>query len=244
MDRQGPLGGGVDALAIYAVFLGEFVDDESLPDFWNSAAAWFNWGMKLPGGCISPLACGERITGNSTGCSVNAAFRMSRIPSAWPGNDTGNSFLTSKSTTTAITPRTNTRQEYTVEISCAGETVGGCKTSHDRGWAACYHAAEHPEIYATIMELLGRCIVHSQESKNKKKHSNRELMELAAECKDHLEANRSGRSSVDRRMKMAVNDHSNVHRSPLSRRSALFLQSGDFLLEYQTTDNEHSRTPL
>jgi hypothetical protein len=35
-------------LAIYAIFLGEFVDDESLPDFWDSAAGWFSWGMKLP----------------------------------------------------------------------------------------------------------------------------------------------------------------------------------------------------
>ena len=26
-------------LAIYAIFLGEFVDDESLPDFWDSGPA-------------------------------------------------------------------------------------------------------------------------------------------------------------------------------------------------------------
>ena len=50
----------------------------------------------------------------------------------------------------------------------------------------------------TIMELLGRCIVHSKDSKDKKKLSNRELMAVAAECKDRIEANRSGSSSEDK----------------------------------------------
>jgi hypothetical protein len=48
------------------------------------------------------------------------------------------------------------------------------------------------------MELLGRCIVHSKNGKEKKKLSNRELMDLAAECKDRIEANRSGSSSEDK----------------------------------------------
>jgi hypothetical protein len=47
------------------------------------------------------------------------------------------------------------------------------------------------------MELLGRCIVHSKDSKDKKRLSNRELVALAAECKDRIEANRSGSSSED-----------------------------------------------
>ena len=47
------------------------------------------------------------------------------------------------------------------------------------------------------------CILHSQESKNKKKLSNRELMEMAAEYKDRLEAKRSGSSSGDKEVEDA-----------------------------------------
>jgi hypothetical protein len=46
-------------------------------------------------------------------------------------------------------------------------------------------------------------------------------------------------------MKMATNDHSNVPPLPSFAIGALFfLQSGDFLLQYQTTDSDHCRTPL
>ena len=44
---------------------------------------------------------------------------------------------------------------------------------------------------------------------------------------------------------MVVNDHSSVPPLPSFAIGALFfLQSGDFLLQYQATDNERSRTPL
>ena len=44
---------------------------------------------------------------------------------------------------------------------------------------------------------------------------------------------------------MAMNDHSSVPPLPSFAIGALFfLQSGDFLLQYRTTDNDHSRTPL
>ena len=44
---------------------------------------------------------------------------------------------------------------------------------------------------------------------------------------------------------MATNDHSNVPPLPSFAIGALFfLQSGDFLLQYHTTDSERSRTPL
>lgn len=44
---------------------------------------------------------------------------------------------------------------------------------------------------------------------------------------------------------MATNDHSNVPPLPTFAIGALFfLQSGDFLLQYRTTDSERSRSPL
>jgi len=44
---------------------------------------------------------------------------------------------------------------------------------------------------------------------------------------------------------MGMNDHSSVPPLPSFAIGALFfLQSGDFLLQYRTTDNDHSRTPL
>jgi hypothetical protein len=48
------------------------------------------------------------------------------------------------------------------------------------------------------VDLLGRCIVHSKDSKDKKKLSNRELVAMAAECKARIESNRSGSSTEDK----------------------------------------------
>ena len=123
---------------------------------------------------------------------VADTFRM-----AW--HDTGKFFLDLDERNDGYSATDETCQEYTVENILRLEKLWEeAKPIHDRGWAACYRAAEHPEMYATILDLLGRCIVHSKVSKDKKKISNRELMALAAECKDRLEANRSGSSSEDK----------------------------------------------
>jgi hypothetical protein len=190
---------GLMLLAIYAVFLGEFVDDESLPDFWDSAASWFCWGIKLPWWLYLPAGMWRtdnrkfyRILCKCDLPDVADSFRM-----AW--HDTGQFFLDLEERNDSYYVTDETRQEYTVENILRLEKLWtDAKPIYDRGWAACYRAAEHPEIYSTVMKLLGRCIVHSQASKNKKKLSNRELMEMAAECKDRLEANRSGSSSEDK----------------------------------------------
>jgi hypothetical protein len=190
---------GLMLLAIYAVFLGEFVDEESLPDFWDSAAGWFNWGMKLPWWLYLPAGMWRtdnrkfyRLLVKCSLPDVADTFRM-----AW--HDTGKFFLDLEERNDGYYITDETRQEYTVENILRLEKLWEeAKPIHDRGWAACYRAAEHPEIYATIMDLLGRCIVHSKDSKDKKKLSNRELMALAAECKDRIEANRSGSSSEDK----------------------------------------------
>ena len=116
---------------------------------------------------------------------------------AW--HDTGKFFLDLEERNDGYYVTDETRQEYTVENILRLEKLWDeAKPIHDRGWAACYHAAEHPEIYATIMELLGRCIVHSKGGKDKKKLSSQELMAVAAECKDRVQANRSECSSEDK----------------------------------------------
>ena len=190
---------GLMLLAIYAVFLGEFVDDESLAAFWDSAAGWFSWAVELPWWLYLPPGMWKtdnrkfyRLLDKCGLPDVADAFRI-----AW--HDTGKFFLDLEERNDGYYVTDETRQDYTVENILRLEKLWEeAKLIHDRGWAACHRAAEHPEMYGTIVELLGRCIVHSKDSKDKKKLSNRELMALAAECKDRINANRSARSSEDK----------------------------------------------
>ena len=189
---------GLMLLALYAVFLGEFVDD-SLEAFWDESAKYFGWGVKLPWWLYLPVGTWRtdnrkfyRLLARSGMADVAAAFRM-----AW--HDTGTFFLDLEERNDGYYATDEARQEYTLEnIRRLEELWEEAKPIHDRGWAACQRAEEHPEIYARVVKLLGQCIRHTKGGLDKKSLTNRELKALAAEYKDRLRADIPGSDSEEK----------------------------------------------
>ena len=189
---------GLMLMALYAVFLEEFVDD-SLAAFWDESASYFGWGVDLPWWLYLPTGMWMtdnrkfyRLLAENGLPDVADAFRM-----AW--HDTGTFFLDLEERSDGYYATDESRQVYTCKNIRRLENLWEeAKPIHDRGWGACHRLEEHPEIYPTIVKLLGRCIRHCKGGRDKRRLTNRELMALAAEYKERSQANLPGKSTEEK----------------------------------------------
>lgn len=151
---------GLMLLPIYTVHFGQFVaDDQEYPLFWEPAANWFGWGVELPWwlwlpGNLWSVDNGKfyRLLEKAGLPSVADTFRM-----AW--HDTGTFFLDLEHDHGAYGNDDPTVHEFTPQnIEKLSRFWREAKPVCDRGYAACAQVIEHPELYRTIIGLLGRCI--------------------------------------------------------------------------------------
>lgn len=172
---------GLMILPIYAVFFGQFVGEDR-PSFWDPAAEWFGWDAELPWWLWLPddLWATDnqrfyRLLEKAGLPKVADAFRM-----AW--HDTGTFFLDLEHNHDSYYGSNDTVHELTVEnIEKLTALWAEARPIYARGFEACHEAFEHPEMYKTILALLGRCIVPTKSCRGKM--TAKELRAAAAEYK-------------------------------------------------------------
>lgn len=197
---------GLMIFAVHSIFLGEFVDNDSLADFWGAASDWFRWGVEMPWWLWLPCNWRSdnkkfyRLLEKNDLADIADAFRM-----AW--HDTGKFFLDLEHDDSGYGDDP-TLQAYTVEnIERLEKLWDEARPIHDRGWMASAQALEHPEIYPTIVRLLGQCIYQVKEKDKQKKLSNKELRALAEENKSRFNSTHSEHSSEDEIEENEDGDH-------------------------------------
>jgi hypothetical protein len=190
---------GLMLLPIYAVFFSQFIgEDQEKPAFWGQAARWFGWDEELPWWLWLPDSDWAtdnqkfyRLLKKASLPKVADTFRM-----AW--HDTGTFFLDLEHQHEACFGYDDTVHELSVEkIKELAALWDEARPIHDRGFEACFEAFEHPEVYKTIVALLGRCIVPPKNQKI----TLMELKAAAAEIKqravEHSEGNEEDRNDPE-----------------------------------------------
>jgi hypothetical protein len=185
---------GLMILPIYAVFFGQFIgEDQEYPAFWNPAAEWFGWNVEMPWWLwlednlwSTDNKKFYRLLEKAGLPNVADTFRM-----AW--HDTGTFFLDLEDQHDSYYNENDCLWDFTVEnIEKLTRLWDEARPIHDRGYQACHEACEHPEMYKTIVELLGRCIVPME-----KKRTLKELKAAAAENKKQAADNSEGSEEED-----------------------------------------------
>jgi hypothetical protein len=171
---------GLMFLAVYVVFFREFIaEDQDMKSFWAPASEWFGWGVELPWWLWLPdnLWATDnkklyRLLDKAGLPNVADMFRM-----VW--HDTGMFFLDLENPYDSYYGQDDSVQDFTVEnIERLSRLWDEAQPIHDRGYQAVHEACLRPDMYKTIVELLGRCIVPRG-----KKLTLKELKAAAAENK-------------------------------------------------------------
>jgi hypothetical protein len=181
---------GLMFLAIYVVFFREFIaEDQDLQSFWEPASEWFGWGVELPWWLWLPENLWRtdnkrfyHLLEKAGLPNVADAFRM-----VW--HDTGTFFLDLENPYDSYGGQDETVHEFTLDnIEKLSRLWEEASPIHDRGYQAVHEACEHPDMYKSVVGLLGRCIVPGE-----KKMTLKELKVAAAENKqlitEHSEEN-------------------------------------------------------
>ena len=171
---------GLMILPIYVVFFSQFVsEDQEMPSLWELAAEWFGWGVEMPWWLWLPNNIWAtdnkkfyRLLEKAGLSNAADTFRM-----AW--HDTGTFFLDLEHQHDSYYGEDDSVYEFTVaNIKKLTRLWDEARPIYDRGFQACHETCENPEMYKTIVDLLGRCIVPSE-----KKMTVKELKTAAAENK-------------------------------------------------------------
>ena len=154
---------GLMFLALYAAHLVQLVSEEGdLPEFWDSANDWFGWNAEMPWWMWLPdqdwsIDNAKLYRGLE---EAGLAEFADTFRETW--HDTGLFFLDLETQCDYYGLGDNIAEFTAENIRKYTERWAQAQPLHDRSSEACKRAFEHPELYQTVIEILGECIAPTE----------------------------------------------------------------------------------